>query len=217
MESQCENELLKQIHGFMKDRTADIDKVDIEMEASVLVPLVQKDNELAILFEVRSQSLKWQPGEICFPGGKVERSDDSFQATAVRETCEELNIASKDIKICGALDYLVTHLGPIVHPFVGIVDDYRKIKPATAEVEKVFYVPLKELLSQTPRESSMQLANKAADDFPFELVPGQPKGWLGRKHYTVYFYEYEGQVIWGLTARILHAFLQKIKESECSK
>ncbi|HIU64850.1 MAG TPA: CoA pyrophosphatase [Candidatus Avacidaminococcus intestinavium] len=209
-----EMELLSRICALTKERTPSIDKMDILTEASVLLPLVKKDGKLTVLFEVRSRSLVWQPGDVCFPGGKVEKEDLSFEETAVRETCEELNLVRSDIHICGALDFLVTHLGPIVYPFVGFIEDYQKIRPSLAEVEEVFYVPLEQLLEQKPQQAKMQLANKASDDFPFDLVPGQPKEWIGRTKYPVYFYKYEDHVIWGMTARILYAFLEKIK-NEC--
>ncbi len=70
-------------------------------------------------------------------------------------------------------------------------------------------MPLDFLLKNPPRIAHMELANKAGDDFPFDLLPRQPHEWNKRKGYHVYIYEYGGHVIWGLTARILHGFLNR--------
>ena len=57
----------------------------------------------------------------------------------------------------------------------------------------------------------MEMADRPLDDFPLELVPGRDKGWRYRKTYNVYFYKYNDYVIWGLTARMLFAFLKRCK------
>ncbi|NEU34154.1 CoA pyrophosphatase, partial [bacterium LRH843] len=64
--------------------------MDEFLQFAVLVPLVQKQDELHVLFEVRAHHLRRQPGEICFPGGKIEPNDSTPQDAAVRETTEEL-------------------------------------------------------------------------------------------------------------------------------
>ena len=191
-------------------RPVGIDKLDRLWEAAVLLPLVQTEEGIAVLFEERAHSLRRQPGQICFPGGKVECADaNNFAVTAVRETCEELGLAPEDITICGELDSLVTHMGPIIHPFVGMLKDISKISFNPSEVERVFTVPLQALLSMTPRRCSMELADHPGADFPFDLVPDRMRGWRKHKEYYVYFYEYGDHVIWGLTARMLHAFLPR--------
>lgn len=70
-------------------------------------------------------------------------------------------------------------------------------------------MPLDFLLKNPPRIAHMELTNKAGDDFPFDLLPRQPHEWNKRKGYHVYIYEYGGHVIWGMTARILHGFLNR--------
>jgi 8-oxo-dGTP pyrophosphatase MutT (NUDIX family) len=201
------------VQAMLAQRPATIDKADRLWEAAVLVPLVYtKTGRVGILFEERSQHLHWQPGDVCFPGGKKERKDKTLQDTAVRETCEELGLSADKINICGELDYLVTHLGPILHPFVGTIEDLDDIKPNCSEVGDVFIVPLDELLAQEPRKIRMQLANRAPQDFPYDLLPSYPKEWNRRKGYDVYFYQYNKHVIWGMTARVLHGFLERIKK-----
>ena len=208
---------LKQLQEILYERLhrrpPGIDKLDRLWEAAVLLPLVQTEQGIAVLFEERAHSLRRQPGEICFPGGKVECSDaNNFAVTAVRETCEELGLSPEDITLCGELDSLVTHMGPIIHPFVGMLKDISKISFNPSEVECVFTVPLQELLAMTPRRCSMELADHPGEDFPFDLVPNRMRGWRKHKEYYVSFYVCDNHVIWGLTARMLHAFLHRSRQ-----
>lgn len=195
------------IEKRLAGRTPELDRGDNLWDAAVLLPLVKTPDGVAVLFEVRAAKLGWQPGDVCFPGGRAEGGDESFKAAALRETCEELGLTARDVVIVGGLNYLVTHMGPVIHPYVGYIKDLGRINFNRDEVDEVFTVPLKFLLNNPPREANMELANKAGEDFPFDLLPRQPHDWRRRKGYKVYFYEYGGHVIWGLTARILHGFL----------
>lgn len=206
------NKLQQILYEKLHRRKPGIDKLDRLWEAAVLLPIVLTSDGPAVLFEVRAKSLNRQPGEICFPGGKYECADASFEATAVRETCEELGLEPDDITICGELDSLVTHMGPIIHPFVGIISDVGKIKCSKSEVDEVFTVPLKDLLAMEPERYSMLLADKPKEDFPFELAPNRKRDWRFHKEYYVYFYRYGDYTIWGLTARMLYAFLRRSRE-----
>lgn len=193
----------------LEGRKSSLDRDDNLWDAAVLLPLVNTPQGVSVLFEVRAAKLGWQPGDVCFPGGRAECSDESFEATAVRETCEELGLETSSIKIAGGLNYLVTHMGPVIHPYVGYIEHGGQFNFNKDEVDEVFTVPLDFLLKNPPRIAHMELANKAGDDFPFDLLPRQPHEWNKRKGYHVYIYEYGGHVIWGLTARILHGFLNR--------
>lgn len=160
-------ELIKQITERLNRRPARIDKADRLWDAAVLVPLIDTKQGPAVLFEVRAAGLGWQPGDVCFPGGRYECGDDSFAKTAVRETCEELGITEDKIELCGELDYLVTHMGPIIHPFVGRLANEVKLDCNSDEVAEIFTVPLNFLLVSEPRVAHMELANRATADFPF--------------------------------------------------
>ena len=185
-------ELIKQITERLNRRPARIDKADRLWDAAVLVPLIDTKQGPAVLFEVRAAGLGWQPGDVCFPGGRYECGDDSFAKTAVRETCEELGITEDKIELCGELDYLVTHMGPIIHPFVGRLANEVKLDCNSDEVAEIFTVPLNFLLVSEPRVAHMELANRATADFPFDLLPRHPHDWYKRKGYNIYFYEYQG-------------------------
>jgi len=176
--------------------------------SAVLLPLVNEGGSDYVLFEVRSKDLNRQPGEICFPGGKVENGErpDPLVA-AVRETCEELGITGREIEVLGPLDIMVTPLGAMVYPFVGRVN-ISHLRPNPREVERVFLVPIDFFLETPPFVTYVEVATRYDRDFPLEKVPPIYKeGWQVRTSYPMYFYQYEDYFIWGLTCRIMYNFL----------
>ncbi|MFZ5644616.1 MAG: NUDIX hydrolase [Bacillota bacterium] len=177
--------------------------------SSVLLPVVFKEGKDQILFEVRSKSLNRQPGEICFPGGKVENGEQPDPLkTAIRETTEELGISERDIEILGPLDIFVTPLSTMIYPFAGRINT-RIINPSPREVEEIFLVPVDFFLETPPYVTYVEVATRYDRDFPLEKVPPAYKeGWQPKSSYPMYFYEYDRYFIWGLTARILYNFLR---------
>lgn len=175
--------------------------------AAVLVPLVEKEGETFLLFERRALTIDAQPGEVSFPGGMHE-GDEAIEETAVRETAEELQIDRAQIELLGEMDPIVG-VGRAVYPFVGRINHYEGTF-SKEEVDHVFLVPLSFLKEYQPRTSYTTTFIEPAENFPFELIEGgRDYPWhAGRTE--MYFYEYEGEIIWGLTARILHAFLELV-------
>ena len=154
--------------------------------------------------------MEWQPGEICFPGGKIEKTDASPAAAALRETQEELGLCPEDLELYGELDYFVSPLGLIIHPVIGKILHPEKIVPCPGEVAEVFTVPLTWFAKTEPQRGKIEVATRPGQEFPFELVPpSYKKDWRNRPGYEVQFYPYDQWVIWGLTARILEGFLEK--------
>lgn len=208
---------MKNINDVLRDefnkRPTGIDMLDCLWSAAVLLPLVMKEDGPHILFEVRAKNLRNQPGEICFPGGKHECKDESYEVTCVRETCEELGLVPTDIEILGEQDSLVTYRGPIIHVFVGVIKHPEKICASPSEVDEVFTVPLKFFLEREPRVGMVNLLDEPHEDYPFELVPQRYMGARKLGSYKVFFYEYEDRVIWGLTARFIYAFLKRHRDN----
>jgi len=170
---------------------------------SVLVPLVEKDGELHILYEVRAESLKRQPGEICFPGGRVE-GEESAEECAVRETSEELNIRPEDIKIIAQMDFLHTYSNFTLYSLLGTVDYevFAGISVNPDEVKEVFLVPVSFFAENEPEIYYFDVLPNIGPDFPYEKL-NVSNGYNWRKgRSTVPIYRYEGRVIWGMTARI---------------
>jgi peroxisomal coenzyme A diphosphatase NUDT7 len=182
------------------------------IKSAVLIPLLIKNGDIHILFEVRSLNLKRQPGEICFPGGRVDASDNSEQDAAIRETIEELGIRKDQISHIYPLDYLISPFGMAVYPFFGIIHDTHTINPNEAEVGEVFTVPLSFFLENEPEIFHVHVQMQPEENFPFErIVGGRNYKWRAGK-IDEYFYQYDGKVIWGLTARILTRFIEIIRK-----
>lgn len=181
--------------------------------AAVVLPLLTQNDELAVLFEVRAAQLAWQPGEICFPGGRIEDSDAEPERAAMRESYEELRLTPGGLQLLGPLDYLVSPIGVIIYPFAGFIADPATIRPSPDEVAAVFTVPLPFFLENEPLVAQMEVATRPLAGFPTELVAaGYPPDWRRRATYPVLFYRYGEHVIWGLTARIMYSFVELVKE-----
>ena len=179
---------------------------------SVLVPLVEKDNQLHVLYEVRSEQLLHQPGEVCFPGGAMENGENEEEC-AIRETCEELGIKADAIKIIGQLDTLYTYSNFTMYSFLGVInyDELIMGTPNQHEVKEYFLVPLEYLMEKAPYIYKMEVIPDIKSDFPYDIVNFK-EGYNWRKgRGEVPIYSYEDKVIWGLTARITKSMVEIIK------
>ncbi|WP_425059143.1 putative Nudix hydrolase NudL [Sporomusa carbonis] len=198
----------KMLAAALRGQSGTIANAEDYLQSAVTVPLIDVAGQPSVLFEVRSSKLHWQPGEICFPGGRIEDDDASPLAAAVRETTEELGVGPDDIEVLGPLDFLVSPIGVIIYPFAVHLSAELPLMHNTDEVAEVFTVPLDFLLNTKPRMASMEMATKPQAGFPFELLPPDyPHDYRRRAKYPVLFYQYERFVIWGLTARVLDGFL----------
>ncbi|HSI67953.1 MAG TPA: CoA pyrophosphatase [Planococcus sp. (in: firmicutes)] len=178
---------------------------------SVLLPLIEKDGELHVLFEVRSHHLRSQPGEICFPGGRIDATDLSEEEAAIRETTEEIGVMEEEISELVPLDYIVSPFGMIVYTFLGIIDSSVDFKPNPAEVDHVFTVPLSFFRENEPRIYRMNFEIHPEESFPFDLISGGENYNWRTRDVDEYFYIYNDKVIWGLTAKILNHFIDILK------
>ena len=198
------NELNKNNALFIGEETA--------FQSAVCIPLVQVDGEWHILFEVRSLTMRKQPGDISFPGGRIDPTDVSSMAAAVRETSEELGVNPEEIQIIGELSPYIVSPSFVVYPFVATVD-YDEIlhRYNKEEVEEVFTVPVTWLLDHEPYVHLIAMEPAPSADFPFEkIMNGAHYQWRSRMT-EEWFYEYGNYTIWGLTARILKHFIELIK------
>lgn len=172
------------------------------------------DGELQVLFEHRAKTLRRQPGEISFPGGHVEPTDATEAAAAIREASEELGVPAVEFTLLGALDVFAASSSLLVFPFVGLLPKGLKLKPNPAEVAEVFTIQYERLLQFSPATYDVKMAPEFPDDFPYHLIP-QGKNYSFRTSTTrQYFFHIDGWPIWGLTARILHHFLELVRSSD---
>ena len=172
---------------------------------AVLLPLIEKDGERHVVFEVRSSKLRWQPGDICFPGGGIEPGDGSALAAALRETKEELGVDSSHIHVLGPLDYVESPVGVTVYPYAAYVDT-TDFTINEEEIDHIFTVPLQWFDEHEPEIATMETATRPGPDFPRDMAAARQSGWKRRTTYQVRIYRYGAYKIWGITACILDNF-----------
>ena len=112
----------------------------------MLVPLIQRD-EITVLLTQRTDHLTDHPGQISFPGGRVEPEDENATATALREAHEEIGLHARHIEVLGELPTYTTGTGFIVTPVVALIEPPFTIAADPFEVAEVFEVPLSFLMS----------------------------------------------------------------------
>lgn len=178
--------------------------------SAVLVPLVEREEGLSLLFQVRADTLRRQPGEVCFPGGRMEAGESPAQA-ALRETEEELAISASAIQVIGQMDYLVHQGKFVIYPVLAQVEpqaaDNLTIFPP--EVKETFYVPLEFFRQTPPRCYGWNMVPEVPPDFPYEEL-GIARDYPWRRGWSeVPVYRYDGHVIWGLTGRIVSALMEE--------
>lgn len=183
---------------------------------SVLIPLVLRNGRVYLLFEQRAAKLKKtaQPGDICFPGGRMEPGEGSLE-TALRETEEELGIFKEQIKIIGQFDTVYGYSGYTIYTHVGIMeyDDYLAAKPSEDEVADIFLVPLDFFMEAEPYVFTADIAEDVSD-FPYELYGVSKDYYWGKSSVEMPLYKYEERNIWGITARITRALVKALKEGK---
>lgn len=168
---------------------------------AVMVPLIETEEGISLLFEVRASQLKRQPGEICFPGGRSEAGESPAE-TARRETAEELLISPDQIHVLHEMEELCIYSGDLLRPVVGVLDAYEDTF-SREEVDHVFAVPLSYLMAAEPESFTVETRSVPGSDFPYERIPGGREYPWGGRYREICFYRYGGYHIWGLTAGIV--------------
>jgi 8-oxo-dGTP pyrophosphatase MutT (NUDIX family) len=161
-------------------------------QASVLLPLFINDARCWLLLTRRTRTVEHHKGEVSFPGGVVDESDESWERTALRETFEEIGVREDDIEILGQLDDMTTLTSQfVIHPFVGMIPFPYSFKINTKEVEHLIEVPLRFFLNHSrPQPYTIHHGGKGIE------IPA---------------FIYEDAVIWGATQRILENFIGLIR------
>ena len=134
-------------------------------DAAVLVPIVNRPEGLTVLFTQRSASLPDHPGQISFPGGRVDPGDASHAAAALRETHEEVGLPPLRVALLGELASYQTVTGYIVKPVVGWVEPPFDVTPDPVEVADVFEVPLAFLLDPANQQRHFRMLGSLRRDY----------------------------------------------------
>ena len=160
--------------------------------AAVLVPIVERPQGMSVLLTQRASHLKNHPGQISFPGGRMESADTSPWETALRETEEEIGLSRRHVSLAGYLSDHIVITGYLVTPVVGFVRPGFDLVLDRTEVDDVFEVPLDFILdpvNHVPRERHFGGHTFRAHDIP-----------------------YEGRNIWGATAGMLMTLYRVLRE-----
>ncbi|MBM3958250.1 MAG: CoA pyrophosphatase [SAR202 cluster bacterium] len=154
-----------------------------EPEAAVAALIWDVKRAPSLVLMRRSMLVHHYKGHIAFPGGSREREDSSLRDTAIRETVEELGVRSEDIELWGDLDSVTTSDGMTVRPFTGRLNPAAILDPDPGEVGSILTVAVQDLIRIDSERDETRLIDGKLISRPA--------------------YSYNGNVVWGATARIL--------------
>jgi 8-oxo-dGTP pyrophosphatase MutT (NUDIX family) len=168
------------------------DKDAAYRHGAVLIPLFWEAGEYKVLFTKRTDTVEAHRGQISFPGGRIDEEDCSLLDTALRETEEEIGLPRHVVTILGRSDDARTlSSNYIVHAFVGLIPYPFPFRLNAGEVKKLVEVPFSLFLDVE------------------EIIPVEYEG----KIYQNLAYNYDGEVVWGATARIIRNLVEILLSS----
>jgi 8-oxo-dGTP pyrophosphatase MutT (NUDIX family) len=182
--------LARALHGLLLDVTAHSQpQADEQVPAAVLVPLYTQNEELHVVLTKRRPNLRRHAGEISFPGGRHDPEDPTLTDTALREAEEEIGLPRDAVSVVGALECTSTFVtNYAIHPFVGLLEGEHMWTASTEEVDMVLEPKLQDVRAGRTR-TRMERRGIA-----FETDA----------------YVFDGELVWGATARILEQLLERI-------
>jgi 8-oxo-dGTP pyrophosphatase MutT (NUDIX family) len=163
-------------------------------QSSVLLLLFPEGDRLYICLMKRPSTMKDHPGQVSFPGGKIEKYDVSAEITALREAQEEVGIDPSSIEVLGKLSDLFVEVSKFsIQPFLAWSDQKPAFSVNSGEVEELILLPLDNYLNED-----------IISETELQTVTGM---------LSVKFYPYNGQIIWGATAMILTELIDILKKT----
>jgi len=162
------------------------------IKAAVLLPVVVSTGGLSVLFTRRTARLTHHPGQICFPGGRVEPDDVSPSSAVLREVKEEIGLSSERVEIIGYLPQHCTRTGFSITPVVALVTPPLDLSPNPYEVAEVFEAPLNFLLNPANHQRISVDLNGRKNEF--------------------YAVSYGPYFIWGATAGMIRSLSDRLSE-----
>ena len=155
------------------------------IEAAVFIILFHLNDELFVILNRRSDTVGNHKGEICFPGGKMDEDDPDLMYTALRELREEMGISQGQVEVFGSISSVQTNTGFDITPFVGYISYPYQCEVNKDEVESIIEFPINSMSTENLKHSS-----QSESEYPV--------------------FEYDGDVVFGATARILSDFYNLI-------
>ena len=154
--------------------------------AAVLIPLVWHDDEWHVLFTRRTDRVESHKGQVSFPGGACDEGETTPEQTALREADEEIGLNPADVRVLGRMSNLITITYYRVTPVVGVLKWPAVFRVGEHEVARIFTIPLEWLANGSNR-------------WQFEMP--------GRSRSLIAYHPYDGELLWGATARMTVDFL----------
>jgi 8-oxo-dGTP pyrophosphatase MutT (NUDIX family) len=154
--------------------------------AAVLIPLVASGEDWHILYTRRTERVESHKGQVSFPGGGCDEQESEPEQTALREAQEEVGVDPEDVRILGRLPTMITVTSFRVTPVVGVIRWPTVFRVGEDEVERVFTIPIRWLADPDNR-------------WEFHMP--------GRRGSIIAYHPYDGELLWGATARMTVDFL----------
>lgn len=178
-------------------------------DSALMIPLVRQGGKVGIVLERRASQLHFQPCQVSFPGGSLEKGESPKEA-AVRECHEELLVPEEKIQVFGQAYVFISASFPRIHVFIGTIPDYQGTFSQN-EIDQVLFIPVEDFEKMEKKVYFNHTQVQADPNFPFEdLREGRDYQFLQSKIRVVFYYWHD-QVIWGITARILEESLPLIQ------
>ncbi len=162
--------------------------------AAVLIALVKRDQGYTVLYTERATTLRRHSGQVAFPGGRIDPEDQDAAYAALREANEEVALDPRDASVLGFMPYYFTGTNYFITPVVAMVDPRGPFMPNPREVDRVFEVPLETLI----------------DDKSYGTYRIRHQG----KEHTSWQIDYDGHMIWGITANLTRRFRDSVLTGE---
>jgi 8-oxo-dGTP pyrophosphatase MutT (NUDIX family) len=165
--------------------------------AAVLIPLLREDAAWHILLTRRRDDLPEHSGQVAFPGGRADPGDTSPENTALREAWEEIGLHPDDVHILGRLGLYRTITNYLVTPVVGVISWPYALQLEIREVSRAFTIPLEWLVDPSHHEERLRPLPK----------PNPPVK-------VIYFDKFDGELLWGASARLTLALIRALSLDE---
>ncbi len=159
--------------------------------AAVLVPLARAGGEWHVLYTRRTETVEHHKGQVSFPGGGCDMDEETPEQTALREAGEEVGLQRGDVRLLGRLNEVITITRYRITPVVGVIPYPYEFRIEPAEVGRAFTIPLAWLADRENWDEQPFTREGAPRPFP-----------------VIIYHPYDGEVLWGASARMTHNFLK---------